>query len=119
MSCCSIKRNLMKPMVERPDNATVAVAVSSASGFSRNFYNSVFCRAFERQYFHNAFIFVESTLEERTLVPIEHVYQSYFPVYQGFTQTLEQLFLDLGLGDTFENLKHDVEQLRATFCNVL
>ncbi|KXS34348.1 MAG: isocitrate dehydrogenase kinase/phosphatase [Idiomarina sp. T82-3] len=82
---------------------------------AETFYNSVFCRAFERQYFHNAFIFVESTLEERTPVPIEHVYQSYFPVYQGFTQTLEQLFLDLGLGDTFENLKHDVEQLRATF----
>ncbi|PYE30982.1 isocitrate dehydrogenase kinase/phosphatase [Idiomarina fontislapidosi] len=82
---------------------------------AETFYNSVFCRAFERQYFHNAFIFVESTLEERTPVPVEHVYQSYFPVYQGFTQTLEQLFLDLGLGDTFENLKHDVEQLRATF----
>ncbi|EAQ32980.1 bifunctional isocitrate dehydrogenase kinase/phosphatase [Idiomarina baltica] len=82
---------------------------------AETFYNSVFCRAFERQYFHNAFIFVESTLEECTPVPIEHVYQSYFPVYQGFTQTLEQLFLDLGLGDTFENLKHDVEQLRATF----
>ncbi|MAD54144.1 bifunctional isocitrate dehydrogenase kinase/phosphatase [Idiomarina sp. UBA3162] len=82
---------------------------------AETFYNSVFCSAFERQYFHNAFIFVESTLEERTPVPIEHVYQSYFPVYQGFTQTLEQLFLDLGLGDTFENLKHDVEQLRATF----
>ena len=82
---------------------------------AETFYNSVFCRAFERQYFHNAFIFVESTLEERTPVPIEHVYQSYFPVYQGFTQTLEQLFLDLGLGDTFENLQHDVEQLRATF----
>ena len=82
---------------------------------AETFYNSVFCRAFERQYFHNAFIFVESTLEERTPVPIEHVYQSYFPVYQGFAQTLEQLFLDLGLGDTFENLKHDVEQLRATF----
>jgi len=82
---------------------------------AETFYNSVFCRAFERRYFHNDFIFVETMLESHIPVSVQSQYHSYFPVKGGLPKILSQLFLDIGLNGEFENFENDLEQLRDAF----
>lgn len=82
---------------------------------AETFYNSVFCRAFERRYFNNDFIFVETVLESHIPVSVQSQYRSYFPVKGGLSTVLTQAFLDVGLNGEFENFDNDMEQLRDAF----
>ena len=58
---------------------------------AETFYNSVFCRLFDRQYFNNDFIFVETTLKDAPAVAVETEYRSYFPVVKGLKPTIKQI----------------------------
>ena len=59
---------------------------------AETFYNSVFCRLFHRQYFHNQLIFVESTVSKEHLpVPMASVYDSYFPAETGMRAAIRQI----------------------------
>ncbi|RUO28022.1 bifunctional isocitrate dehydrogenase kinase/phosphatase [Aliidiomarina sedimenti] len=82
---------------------------------AETFFNSVFCKLFHRRYFHNQFIFVETTIEGRIPVPVEAEYRSYFPVEHGVPETLLQIIQDIGFAAPFADLKEDVERLRRAF----
>lgn len=82
---------------------------------AETFYNSVFCKLFHRRYFHNQFIFVETTIEDRIPVPAEAEYRCYFPVEEGVPETLQQIISDMAFSAPFADLEENVERLRQAF----
>ncbi|MCC5879335.1 MAG: bifunctional isocitrate dehydrogenase kinase/phosphatase [Idiomarina sp.] len=82
---------------------------------AESFYNSVFCSLFHRRYYHNQFIFVETTIAGRMPVPVEAEYRSYFPVLDGVPVTLQTIIEDMGFATQFADLRGDVERLRQAF----
>ncbi|MCH8538729.1 MAG: bifunctional isocitrate dehydrogenase kinase/phosphatase, partial [Alkalimonas sp.] len=83
---------------------------------AETFYNSVFCRLFERKYFHNKNIFVESMLNRQQLpAPVASVYSSYFPVQNSLKQTLRQIIADFRFGPDFIDLERDIRYLVRSF----
>lgn len=83
---------------------------------AETFYNSVFCRLYERKYFHNQNIFVESTLSKQRLpAPIASVYESYFPAQYGLKQSIRAIFASFHLQAPFVDLERDIRLLVRTF----
>lgn len=82
---------------------------------AETFYNSVFCSLFHHRYFHNEFIFVDSTLAEREPLPTAVAYRSYFPVTSSVASMLRTVIDDLGLGRYFAALEEDIDHLRQAF----
>ena len=83
---------------------------------AETFYNSVFCRLYERQYFHNQNIFVESTLSKQRLpAPIASVYESYFPAQYGLKQSIRAIVASFQLQAPFVDLERDIRLLVRTF----
>ena len=64
---------------------------------------------FDRAYFNNDYIFVETVLANHIPVPVENECHSYFPVVDGLEGTLTRVFEDIGLGGEFENFENDIE----------
>lgn len=82
---------------------------------AESFYNSVFCRLFERQYYHNEFIFVESYADDLLTVRDSTAYTSYYPRMDGFEANIDAILRSFELTATFEDLPRDVERLRDSF----
>jgi isocitrate dehydrogenase kinase/phosphatase len=83
---------------------------------AETFYNSVFCQLFERKYFHNQNIFVESTLSKQHLpAPIASVYDSYFPAQDGLKQTIRNIVSGFGFNAPFINLDRDIRLIVKNF----
>ena len=82
---------------------------------AETFFNSVFCKLFHRRYFHNQFIFVESTLARRIPLPVESEYRSYFPVAEGVQDTLRRLITEFDFKAPFADLESSVAQLMRSF----
>jgi isocitrate dehydrogenase kinase/phosphatase len=81
---------------------------------AESFYNSVFCHLFERKYYHNAYIFVESScrLYERTPPKI---FKRYQPSEKGLYQTIVDIINHEKLNLPYENLKRDINTLIRAF----
>ncbi|WP_273022865.1 bifunctional isocitrate dehydrogenase kinase/phosphatase [Rheinheimera sp.] len=83
---------------------------------AETFYNSVFCQLFERKYFHNQNIFVESTLNKTHLpAPVASVYDSYFPAQDGLKQTLRNILSGFGFITPFIDLDRDIRLIVKSF----
>ncbi|MGX5915129.1 bifunctional isocitrate dehydrogenase kinase/phosphatase [Aliidiomarina sp. Khilg15.8] len=82
---------------------------------AETFYNSVFCKLFHRRYFHNRFIYVETTIEDRIPVPVAAEYRSYFPVQDGIYATLQSVVEDMAFAAPFANLRRDLSLLVNAF----
>lgn len=83
---------------------------------AETFYNSVFCQLFERKYFHNQNIFVESTLSKQHLpAPVASVYDSYFPAQDGLKQTIRNIVSGFGFITPFINLDRDIRLIVKSF----
>jgi len=83
---------------------------------AETFYNSVFCRLFERKYFHNQNIFVESTLNKQKLpAPIASVYDSYFPAQDGLRSCIRKIVASFLLPLAFVDLERDIRLLLQAF----
>jgi len=82
---------------------------------AETFYNSVFCSLFHRRYYNNAFIFVETTLEQGRSLPLETEFRSYFPVLEGMRRTLLRIFTTIDFGGEFADLDDDIRRLREAF----
>lgn len=82
---------------------------------AETFFNSVFCKLFHRRYFHNQFIFVESTLARRIPLPVESEYRSYFPVAEGVQETLRRMISEFDFHAPFADLESSVAQLMRAF----
>jgi isocitrate dehydrogenase kinase/phosphatase len=75
---------------------------------AETFYNSVFCKLFDRRYFNNDNIFVETTLAETIPVPKESVYRSYFPGVDGLRNTIRRILSDFGFSLSFVDMDRDI-----------
>ena len=122
VECVSTLRHYLQD--ETPDESlwqSVKCAYTDLLSFhpqaelAESFFNSVFCALFHRRYYHNQFIFVETTIEGRIPVPVEAEYRSYFPVVEGVPATLQSIIEDMGFANHFADLPGDVERLRAAF----
>ncbi|MEN3157952.1 bifunctional isocitrate dehydrogenase kinase/phosphatase [Alkalimonas sp. NCh-2] len=83
---------------------------------AETFYNSLFCRLFERKYFHNQNIFVQTTLNRQQLpAPLASVYDSYFPIQNSLKQTLRHIIADFRFGPAFIDLERDIRYLVRSF----
>lgn len=83
---------------------------------AETFYNSVFCRLFARQYFHNRNIFVESSLNRSQLpAPVASVYHSFFPVQFGMRSCLRHLLQQSGLAPYFADIERDIRLIQQSF----
>ncbi|MEO2280789.1 bifunctional isocitrate dehydrogenase kinase/phosphatase [Pseudoalteromonas pernae] len=82
---------------------------------AETFYNSVFCRLFERKYYNNDFIFVQATLADAPALPVEAEYRSYFPVVDGLKPTIKQIITQFEFGCEFANLDRDIRLLMKAF----
>lgn len=83
---------------------------------AETFYNSVFCRLFDRKYFHNQNIFVESTLSKQKLpAPIASVYDSYFPAQDGLRICIRKIFASFLFPLPFVDLERDIRLLLQAF----
>lgn len=83
---------------------------------AETFYNSVFCRLFERKYFHNQNIFVESTLNKQKLpAPIASVYDSYFPAQDGLRHCIRKIVASYLFPLRFVDLERDIRLIVQAF----
>lgn len=82
---------------------------------AETFYNSVFCRLFERKYYHNAFIFVESTASRLDEQAAPKIYNQYHPAEKGLKQTIIEIMNDHKSDIPYQDLDADVETLIRAF----
>lgn len=82
---------------------------------AETFYNSVFCRLFERKYYHNDYIFVESTAQRLDDRPTPAIYTSYKPAEKGLKQTICDIMNFHKSSMPFVDLNADVEILIQAF----
>jgi isocitrate dehydrogenase kinase/phosphatase len=78
---------------------------------AETFYNSVFCRVFDRQYYNNRHIFVRPGLSTAYLEGDRPVYRSYYPTHRGWRATLEEILRSADVGLPFENLRRDLRNI--------
>jgi isocitrate dehydrogenase kinase/phosphatase len=81
---------------------------------AETFYNSVFCHLFERKYYHNGFIFVESSVGEK-FAPQAKIYTSFYPQEKGLDETIEEILTRPNFNVPYKNLKQDINQLIRSF----
>ena len=82
---------------------------------AESFYNSVFCHLFERKYYHNAYIFVQSTATRLDNLPTPKIFTSYHPAEHGLFQTITRIIKSQNFSLPFAHLKKDINTLIAKF----
>lgn len=81
---------------------------------AETFFNSVFCRLFDRRYYNNEYIFVESDALWRHYETDEDMVRRY-TVDGNLEATILQLLRDMDIGLPFENAHRDVRHLINRF----
>ena len=82
---------------------------------AETFYNSVFCHLFERKYYHNDYIFVESTAHRLDDKAVPEIYTRYKPAELGLKQTISDIMNSHRTVIPFEDLSRDVDILINEF----
>lgn len=82
---------------------------------AETFYNSVFCRLFERRYYHNDHIFVESTAQRLDDRPTPSIYTSYKPAIKGLKETVCDIMNSHKSTMPYKDLSGDVDILIRAF----
>jgi isocitrate dehydrogenase kinase/phosphatase len=82
---------------------------------AETFYNSVFCHLFERKYYHNDHIFVESTAQRLDDRPTPSIYTSYKPEIKGLKETISEMINAHTSTVPFIDLSGDVDILIRAF----
>lgn len=82
---------------------------------AETFYNSVFCHLFERKFYHNDYIFVESTAQRLDDRPTPKIYTRYNPEKEGLKQTICNIMNDHKSVVPFNDLDADVDVLIKAF----
>jgi len=75
---------------------------------AETFFNSVCCRILHRSYFHNDFIFVRPAVATDYLDSEPPSYRSYYPLEQGWRETLREIVIELGLACAFVDIERDI-----------
>ncbi len=86
---------------------------------AETFYNSVFCRLFDSEYFNNDYIFVKPGTAVEFLDLDHPVYTSFYPDDDGLEACLEKLLGSFGFTRPWQNMARDVELLAQNMRPVL
>ena len=78
---------------------------------AETFYNSVFTWLFHRRYYNNDNIFVRPGLSTEFLDDDDPVYDSYYPIRHGLTQSVRAILSACECDLPFENIDRDVRHL--------
>ena len=81
---------------------------------AETFFNSVFCRLFDRRYYNNAHIFVWPMLSTEHLEAEVPIFRPYYPARDGFAAVIGEILEDLGFNVPFRDRRRDIRNvLRA------
>ncbi len=86
---------------------------------AESFYNSVFCRLFDRSYFNNDHIFVKPGTAIDYLDMDDPAYTGYYPDECGIRDTFSTILQSFGLRLAWEDLERDLDLIADTFEPVL
>jgi isocitrate dehydrogenase kinase/phosphatase len=78
---------------------------------AETFYNSVFCRLFDRHYYNNAYIFVWPMLSTEHLEAEVPIFRPYYPGRDGFAPVIMDVLRDMDFARPFRDLRRDVRNL--------
>ncbi|HYN78872.1 MAG TPA: bifunctional isocitrate dehydrogenase kinase/phosphatase [Lamprocystis sp. (in: g-proteobacteria)] len=78
---------------------------------AETFYNSVFCRLFDRRYYNSAHIFVWPLISTEHLGAESPIFRPYYPARDGFIQTIGKIMDRLGFSLPFRNRRRDIHNL--------
>ncbi len=78
---------------------------------AESFYNSVFCRLFDRSYFNNRHIFVNPGSATDFLGIDDPVYTSYYPDESGLKHTFNQILHRFELKNSWQDIQRDLDLL--------
>lgn len=86
---------------------------------AESFYNSVFCRLFDRSYFNNDHIFVKPGSAIDYLDIDDPVYSGYYPDEDGIRETFREILQSFGLTRPWEDLERDLDLVAENFQSAL
>ena len=78
---------------------------------AETFYNSVFCRLFERKYYDNDKIFIESQVDRGELSERYRVYMSFHVAEGGLTGTIWDILSAFYFSLPYEDIKRDCDRI--------
>ncbi len=87
----------------------------SKSDLAESFYNSIFCHLFERKYYQNRFIFVQSSEECIDNLKNKQVYTRYEPEDHNLVETISAILLRPNFDIPYEDLTRDINILIERF----
>jgi isocitrate dehydrogenase kinase/phosphatase len=82
---------------------------------AETFFNSVFCQLFERKYYHNDHIFVDSTVDREELAARYRVFMSFHPRAAGLEHCIWEILSAFYFSIPFEDLDRDVSRIAEAF----
>lgn len=85
------------------------------SDLAESFYNSIFCNLFERKYYSNDFIFVESSQECLDNLKNKVIYTRYEPDEQGLFDTIATILTKPKFNLPYQDLERDINTLIEKF----
>ena len=78
---------------------------------AESFYNSVFCRLFDRSYYNNSHIFVKPSQAVDYLDMDDPAYNSYYPDEVGLEQSIKDILQSFELSRSWQDIQRDIELL--------
>ncbi|WP_434778183.1 bifunctional isocitrate dehydrogenase kinase/phosphatase [Neisseria sp. Ec49-e6-T10] len=78
---------------------------------AESFYNSLFCRLFNRHYYHNQYIFFNPAINTQNIQTECPDYRSYYPTQYGLDVEVKRLLLDIPIELPFEDLNRDTQHI--------
>ncbi|NCA70723.1 MAG: bifunctional isocitrate dehydrogenase kinase/phosphatase [Sphingobacteriia bacterium] len=78
---------------------------------AETYYNSVFCRLFDRRYYNNSYIFVWPMLSTEHLEAEIPIFRPYYPARDGFPRVVARILGDLGFTRPFRDRRRDIRCL--------
>ncbi len=81
---------------------------------AETFYNTVFCRMFDRTYFNNEYIFVRSAVSTEYIESDRPAYHVYYPAKLGLRTTIRRVLKSCHFSLPFEDMQRDVRRITRT-----
>lgn len=85
---------------------------------AETFYNSLFCRLFHRDFYHNQYIFVRNSVSTDYIKSDIPTYLAYYPAIGGFFSSITNVLKQFNLNLPFEDLHRDARYISRSICKV-
>ena len=85
---------------------------------AETFYNSLFCRLFHRDFYHNEYIFVRNSVSTDYINSPVPTYLAYYPAIGGFFSSITYVLQQFNLNIPFENIHRDARYIARSICKV-